>query len=217
MNILNQVFSKIYVISSYATQDRLNDLLPFLSKENIECELVISPKKKYFKDKNEDELWLGKGAFSLLSGNESIFLKEYYLKSKTFCILEDDIFFDVDYKNKLNEIVYDIPIDWQILNLGYHVNSSINYKFNSQEKFYKLKDNDFFVGTHIIGYNYNVVSFLLDKIENNKYPMDTFLNNNLKQINIYTYLNKIFYASSYREDECDKNESYKKYKTQIGT
>lgn len=143
------------------------------------------------------------------------FLKEYYLKSKTFCILEDDIFFDSNYKNKLTDLFYDIPTDWQILNLGYHVNSSINYKFNSQDKFYKLKDQDYFVGTHIVAYKSNVVTKLLEKIELNSVPIDAFINKHLAEFNIYSYIDKIFYDSSYRTDECDKNEFYKKYQSQI--
>lgn len=49
MNILNQQFKKIYVISSYVTQNCLNDLHTFFDQENIDVEIVIGPKKKYFK------------------------------------------------------------------------------------------------------------------------------------------------------------------------
>jgi hypothetical protein len=88
MNILNQFFKKIYIISSFSTQERIPNLV-----DDINYELIIAPKKKYFDDN---------GAFSLISANESIFLKESYLKSESFCILEDDIWFDINYKEKLN-------------------------------------------------------------------------------------------------------------------
>ena len=48
MNILNKHFNKIYIISSYSTQNRLINLIPFFAKENIDLEIVIGPKKKYF-------------------------------------------------------------------------------------------------------------------------------------------------------------------------
>ena len=76
MNILNQFFEKIYVISSYPTQNRLNELIPFLNKENIQCELVIAPQKKYFKP-DYDKTLVNEGSQSLISANESIFLNRY--------------------------------------------------------------------------------------------------------------------------------------------
>ena len=46
MNILNKHFNKVYIISSYATQNRLDELMLILKKENIDLEVVIAPKKK---------------------------------------------------------------------------------------------------------------------------------------------------------------------------
>lgn len=214
MNILNQIFEKIYVISSFPTQNRLNDLMQFFYSEYINYELIIATKKKYFHDYNDEKLWLGKGNFSLLSANESIFLKEFYIKSKTFCVLEDDIFFDKNYKKKLQLSFNELPPDWQVLNLGYHINSSINHN-NSSDTFSKLINKEHFVGTHIIGYKSTVIPFLLEKIENNKFPMDYFLNNIKSEINLYNIVDKIFYASSFRNDELDKFEFYKRYKSEI--
>lgn len=214
MNILNQFFKKIYVISSYPTQNRLNDLIPFLNKENIECELVISPKKKYFDDENNEGRWLGKGNFSLISANESVFLKESYLKSESFCILEDDVFFDINYKEKLNLFFKDVPNDWEILNLGYHAHTSIS--FNDNLSYYKLKRDEQIVGTHFLAYKNNVINYTLEKIESEIYPIDWFLSKTIyPNFNTYTCMDKIFYASSYRECELDKSEFYKKYISRI--
>lgn len=213
MNILNQIFNKIYVVTSYPTQNRLSELMSFLNTEHINYELVIAPKKKYFGDYNDQNIWIGKGAFSLLSANESIFLKECYIKSNTFCILEDDIFFDKLYKEKLTTLMEILPSDWQILNLGYHVNSSVLSDHSVVCK--KLKEKDYFVGTHIVGYKSNVIESLLNKIDKNAYPIDAFINNNISELNIYTSLDKIFYASSFRENEIDKSEFYKRYKSEI--
>lgn len=48
MNVLNKQFDKIYLISSYSTQNRINDVISFFIKQNIECELVIASKKEIF-------------------------------------------------------------------------------------------------------------------------------------------------------------------------
>jgi hypothetical protein len=215
MNILNQFFEKIYVISSYPTQNRLNDLIPFLNKENIQYELVIAPKKKYFKPDYNITL-ANEGNQSLTSVNESIFLKELYIKSDSFCVIEDDVFFDLDYEIKLTNFFNQLPSDWDILNLGYHDHSSINSKMITDISYYKLNKNEEIVGTHIISYKKHTVQHLLNVIENSIYPMDWFLTRNVySQFNTYTCTDKIFYQSSYRSYESDKNESYKKYKSEI--
>lgn len=213
MNTLNKIFDKIYVISSYTTQNRLNYLIPFLNNESIKYELVIAPKKKYFKDLNDNDLWVGTGAFSLLSANESILLKEYYLKSDTFCVIEDDIFFNTNYKTMLETLFANLPTDWEIINLGYHAMSNID--INTSKSYHKLGNNDIF-GTHIVAYKNKVVFDLLNKLEGNQIPIDLFLLNEIyPKYNSYTCMDKIFYASSYREYETDKNAFYKKYKSEI--
>lgn len=216
MNVLNQLFDKIYVISSFSTQNRISDLVGFLNNEDIKHELIIAPKKKYFGDYNDENLWVGKGAFSLLSANESIFLKEFHIKSNTFCILEDDIFFDSNYKNKLLLLKNELPTDWEIFNLGYHEHTPINSKLNNKNICYKLEKVDEIVGTHIVAYKNNTVSFLIDNIEVNKLPMDWFLNKKIySNFNSYMNVDKIFYASSFRDYELNKTVSYKKYKSEI--
>lgn len=217
MNILNSFFEKIYVISSYPTQNRLNHLLLFLDKEDIQYELIISPQKKYFKDKNEDDLWIGKGAFSLLSANESIFLKEFYKKSESFCILEDDIYFDIDYKNKLTRVFKKLSNDWDILNLGFHKNTPINNKIVDGDIIYKLQKMEEIVGAHMVVYKKNVVSFVLAELEKNKLPMDWFLTKNVySNFNTYTCVDKIFYASSLRKAEQNLSDYYTRYESEIG-
>jgi len=215
MNVINQFFEKVYIISSDSTRNRIPDLLDFLKTENINYELIFAPKKKYFNDYNDEKLWLGKGAFSLISANESIFLKELYLKSKSFCILEDDIWFDINYEEKLNLFFNNIPNDWEIFNLGYHKNTFT--PFNNNLLHYKLKNDEEIVGTHFVAYRHNTINYILEKIESNLYPMDWFLSKTIySKFDTYMCTDKIFYASSYREYESDKNEFYKKYKSEIG-
>ena len=213
MNVLNKYFNKVYVISSYATHSRLSDLLPFLDKENIKYELIISPKKKYFKPDYNITL-ANEGNQSLTSANESIFLKESYLKSESFCILEDDIWFDINYKEKLNLFFTGMSNDWEILNLGYHPHTPIS--FNDNLSYYKLKRDVEIVGTHFVAYKNNVINYTLEKIESNSFPMDWFLSKTIcPNFNTYICTDKIFYQSSYRSYELDKNKSYKKYKSEI--
>lgn len=214
MNVLNKYFDKLYLISSYPTQNRINDIVSFFKKENIECELVIAPKKKYFKPDYNVTL-ANEGNQSLTSANESIFLKELYLQSESFCIMEDDIFFDNDYIIKLTNLFNILPHEWDILNLGYHEHSPINSKLSCEKLYYKLNKNEEIVGTHIVSYKKHVVKYLLNAIDNCIYPMDWFLTRNVySDFNVYTCSDKIFYSSSFRKSE-NKDVFYKKYKSEI--
>ena len=217
MNVLNKYFNKVYVISSYATHSRLSDLLLFLDTENIQYELIIAPKKKYFKPDYNITL-TNEGNQSLTSANESIFLKESYLKSDSFFIFEDDVNFDVNYVEKFNFFISQIPKKWDIINFGYHAhNNHLHAKFSEFDKYYNLQDKEEIVGTHAVAYKNNTVNFILNSIEGSVYPIDWFLSRNVySNFNVYIPIDKIFYASSYRDYETDKNEFYKKYKSEIG-
>ena len=214
MNVLNKYFNKVYVISSYATHSRLSDLLPFLDKENIKYELIISPKKKYFKPDYNITL-ANEGNQSLTSANESIFLKESYLKSDSFCVIEDDVFFVDNYIDKLSILFKKLPVDWDILNLGYHEHTPINFKLNENDVCYKLNVGEEIVGSHFIAYKQHVVRSLLDSIETCTVPMDWFLTRNIySNYNTSICTNKIFYSVSFRENETS-SKIYKKYKSGI--
>lgn len=209
MNILNESFDKIYLITSYSTTNRLPELLSFLNKENIEVELVVAPKKQYFTP--DPNLHKTKGTYSHLSAVESIFLKESFIKSNSFCILEDDIFFANNYVDKLNLFLQKLPQDWQILNLGF--NEYTTAVFKSQDTLYKLQSGDRICGSHFIAYKHDTVSFMLDRLSTCGYPMDWFLCDDVySNFNTYVCLTPIFYAMSYREHENDKHLFfYKKY------
>ena len=80
-----------------------------------------------------------------------------------------------------------------------------------------LQDKEEIVGTHAVAYKNNTVNFILNSIEGSVYPIDWFLSRNVySNFNVYIPIDKIFYASSYRDYETDKNEFYKKYKSEIG-
>lgn len=213
MNILNQFFKKIYVISSYATSNRLNDIIPFFEKENIDFELVIAPKRDYFQT-DWTKSSKTKGTHSHISATESIFLKESFIKSDSFCIMEDDVFFADDYVNKLKLLFSCLPSDWEVLNPGYHEYTIL--KSQNANVFYKLEKGERICGAHIVAYKNNTVPFIMDKLNICRYPMDWFLCDEVySNFNTYVCLDQIFYGSSYREQENNKHLFYKKYESEV--
>lgn len=204
---MNDVFEKVFVVSSYDTCERLNDLIPLLNKHSIDHQIVIAPKKKYFSD-YIGSLWIGSGAVSLISTTESIFLNSIIHKYESICILEDDLFFEYnfDFKN--------LPDNWDIINFGYHSHSSLKDKFNNL--YSPIKSDDFIIGTHIMSYKNNTFKFIVDNLYKIDSPIDLFFNKIVyKNFNSYLLKTPHFYASSYRHYENDKNCYYKKYKSSI--
>ena len=211
MNILNKHFNKVYIISSYATQNRLDELMLILKKENIDLEVVIAPKKKYF-NPDYTKTHCNEVTQSHISVTESIFLKESYLKSETFCIMEDDVFFSNNYSNMLENFFIKLPSDWDIVNLGYHEYTSL--KINPNQLYYKIDRDERICGTHIVGYKHHVVDHVKNALEKCIYPLDWFLNDNVyPQFKTYVPTEHIIYASSFRSDDLTKDAFYKKYKS----
>lgn len=213
MNILNEKFAKLYIISSYNTQNRLNDLYPFFNQENIDVEIVIGPKKKYIKP-DYTKTNCSEGTQSHISATESIFLKESYLKSETFCIMEDDVFFDKNYKNKVDKFFSNLPTDWDVVNLGYHEYTTLNINYGFPT--YKIVKGERITGAHILGYKHHTVEFIKNVIENCVWPWDWFLNDEVyPHFNTYVPTERIFYASSYRDCDPIQDFNYPKYKSSV--
>jgi len=211
--MLSKFTNKTYGIVSYATyEDRYSD---FEKTLNNSFELVVAPKQKYF---SIDDVEFNKGAKSLISANESIFLKEKLIKNETFMIVEDDILLVDNYENLLESLFNEIPTDWDILSIGYHVNTPLNIikLENSNLPYYKLIPYEEIVGTHALIYKKSVVDFILNEVESINEPWDWFLFKRVyPKFNTYISTQKIVYQQSYREIEIDKNAYYKKFKSKI--
>lgn len=210
MNILNEKFDRIFLITSFSTLDRMDDLISFFNKENIEFELIVSPKKKYLKDGI-----LATGNRSLCCSNESIFLKSKQIGYNSILIFEDDVYFENGYEELFFDFYKTLPDKWQVLNLGFHCHSTQIYSDECRSEQYE-HGRDFLVGTHAMAYNINTFDHIIDKLDYNDRPIDLFMAEQVyDKFNVYYPTNKIFYASSYREYELDRNEYYKKYKSEI--
>jgi len=216
-NILNDTFEKIFVITSYDTLDRVESLKSFLDSENIKVDFIVSPKKKYLKSYINENIFIGSGAHSLLCANESIFLISKICSYNSILVLEDDVHLVDNYKDKFIEFYQNVPDNWEILNLGFHICSNIEMDIPTQPIAGKFINNESsLIGTHAMAYKKQTFDPILNGLNTNDLPIDLFLLNNMyKDFNTYYPTTRIFMASSYREYERDKAEYYKKYKSSI--
>jgi hypothetical protein len=212
MNILNKTFDRIYLITSFPTINRYYDLKPILDEQEIQVDVVIAPKQKYFTFDVTDSSPNMPGNWSYQSAFESIFVKSKLLNLNNFLILEDDIVLAPDYIEKFTRYYNTIPKDWQILHMGYHFCST---NFNDGI-YHKFEGDMTAIGAHAVVYKNDVFDPILELVETNKIPIDLFLNFNLyKDYNTYVAREKMFYQSSYRHYEGDKTFFYKKYPSAV--
>jgi hypothetical protein len=213
MNILNSKVDRVFLISSPSTIDRLDRIVPILNDENIEFELVIAPNKSGYTDYTGD-LKVFSGAKSLLSVNESILLNSRFNRYKSICVFEDDVFFGRHYMSRLTSALDDV-LDWDILNLGYHINTSL-HEPTPNDTLHRIRPPDQVVGTHCVCYTDSVYDVMLDRLRYNIYPVDWFLAKEIYQrFDSYAAIDPVFYASSYRSYEDDSDASYKLYESAI--
>ena len=211
-HIMNEYFEKIFLISSYATVSRLENTLSVFKREDINVDIVIAPDKRYFGTYNSAGIWAGKASKSLMTANESIYLKSKIDKYSSICVFEDDVFFAEDYKKNLECFLGCVPLDWDILNLGFHYMSELNSI--SEGVYHKISSEDKIVGAHAVAYKSTVYDMIINKLNDNICPIDCFLQDKIYyEVNSYIPNSQIFFASSYREYEPDKDKSYKYYKT----
>lgn len=126
-SILNQQFEKIFIITSYATSDRIESISEKLRKDNIIAEFIVSPKNRHFGSfiNEPSSIHVVPAAYSLYCSMESIFLLAKMHKYDNMLVFEDDVFFSDNYDIIVYNFMQDVPIDWNILNLGYHRHSTI--------------------------------------------------------------------------------------------
>jgi GR25 family glycosyltransferase involved in LPS biosynthesis len=175
---------------------------------------VVAPKKEYLLDISVE---FNAGARSLISANESIFLKSQISRYSSFAIFEDDVYFTDEYNSNIAKLLKAVPSDWEILNLGYHVNTPINDKIKSCETpFYRVQSGEEIVGTHCLLYKASVIPTVLRELESNTDPWDWFLYKKIYPSHVtYTCKERLLLASSFRSEESDRDQSHKRYKSQI--
>lgn len=128
-NIINQYFDHVFVISTVENVGRQKRITEYLDSLGIKYNLRIAPPKQYFEDRSCEgfiQHWfqnsvLHSGATSLKLCYLSIFAECVYTGIDKLLILEDDVIFENDYETKFDVFMKNIPNDWEILNVGYHV------------------------------------------------------------------------------------------------
>lgn len=125
MNILNRYFEKVFIITTSHSDQRHEYIKKIVKKENIRCEFVFAPNKKYCVEFYNKDLWgeirHDNSAYtSLTSSYYSIFTSSIFHGYKNILIFEDDVKFEENYEIKFQNFMKNLPSNWNFLNLGFH-------------------------------------------------------------------------------------------------
>lgn len=137
--MLHTLVDKVFVITTL-NSDRVDYIRDHLCSNNIQFEFFIAPESKIItdsiivqdggdtSDKNHKSL------ISLISSFVSIVEISKISNFKKICIIEDDCYFDKGWQDSLSNFYNNLPIDWDLLNVGYHPlhdTDTIKEKYNA--------------------------------------------------------------------------------------
>lgn len=175
MNVLNQYFDKIYVITSYFHKNRIKYINELFTKENIKFDFhyAVHPDfldnnlteeyLKYLKDINQkDTLPTSKYRVSATISHLQVLRQFQYSNYKNVLVFEDDVSFECNYQKKLINFINNVPVDWDILNLG----RNYTYKDTHVEKYIQFVDipKDLY-GAHAYAFSRNKIEEYCEYLE----------------------------------------------------
>ena len=125
MNVLNEYFDKIYVITSYFHKPRIKYINELFNKENIKFDFhyavhpefldgsIIESYLDYLKSNNQiDTLPTSKYRISAAISHLQVLRQFQYSNYNNVLVFEDDVSFESDYQTKLSSFMDNIPVNW---------------------------------------------------------------------------------------------------------
>lgn len=136
--MINTIVDKVFVITTL-NSNRVDYIRNHLNENGINFDFFVSPETKIITDsiivqdggdvydKNH------KALISLISSFVSIVEISKISNFEKICIIEDDCYFDTEWKDSLTHFYNNLPNDWDLLNVGYHPlhdTDTIKQKYN---------------------------------------------------------------------------------------
>lgn len=138
--MINTIVDKVFVITTL-NSDRVDYIKNHLNENNIKFDFFVAPDIKIItnsicvQDGGEISNKNHKASISLISAYTSIIEISRISGFKNICIVEDDCYFIKDWNSKIKKFLDHLPINWDLLNLGYHPlhdTDTIKEKYNDQ-------------------------------------------------------------------------------------
>ncbi len=183
---LDLFFDCIYIINLEHRQDRLKILLKSAAKIKLN-----DAKIKIFKAVNGTKIEVPPSwnfmhtELGCLESHLAVLKDAQEKKFKNILVLEDDITFCKNFKNKLSDVIDELPVDWDMLYLySYHYLPAIAYSKN-------LDKCNSALSTVAYAVNEKSISYLIDKIKTKTQVIDVAFASQHQTINAYASKEKL--------------------------
>lgn len=181
MKTVNEVFDKIYCINLDRATDRWNLCQEQFNKYNIDVERfsAIEPSMGSFK--------LLKGEIGCLQSHLEIIKKAKQNNYNNVLVLEDDFVFVDDFDKKFNDVIDDVPDNWNFLYFsGNHVGNLFKINENISRMTYTLT-------THTYAVRSNMYDVLIPNISKMEKQVDNYYADLMRIFNAYVTIPHLTY------------------------
>lgn len=216
MNVLNEVFEKVFVITTLNDVERTDYIKELLDSINLNYEFFTAPNSFYIKNNINDYSYYPvecapPEVYSLLTANQCILSNCIYNNINSVLIIEDDIKIENNWEELFLEFIKTIPNDWGIVNMGKHYSDTEN-RLQLVNDVYNIPIDIW--NTVCVGFR-GIVTMkkTLDCIIQTTCPLDAIYGKVYREsgIKCYSIVKKIFSQQSYREKHInewniDKND-----------
>jgi GR25 family glycosyltransferase involved in LPS biosynthesis len=181
VNIINNFFKDVYVITTSVDTERQKYIIDYLKKNDLSFEIRTAVPSHFLNNYPVKDLWnspriTNSNEISLCLCYLSILKECIYMQKDKILILEDDIVFEKDYEIKFLNFMENVDNCWNILNFGYHHKKYDGFwKFTEINKY--VSDAEVSWTTHMIAFNgLNILSTIAEKIISSTIPIDFIIN-----------------------------------------
>jgi len=178
MHILNELFSKVFVITVNPPNERASYISDYFSTLNLNYDLRVSTNKSFFHTQYDGNTEINTSEQSLASTYSSILYECFYKQIERIVIIEDDNIFVDRFEEKFGIFYKNLPDTWDVLHLG----NDRDLKDQTND-WIKLEHINQYVGKVKLKFTTNCTMFnkwtnykiIADKIVDSKYPIDIIL------------------------------------------
>jgi GR25 family glycosyltransferase involved in LPS biosynthesis len=204
MNVLNEFFQKVFVVTTLNDVERTGYIKRLFSSIGLTYEFFTAPNSFYIKNTINDYSYYPDECappevYSLLTANQSILSNCIYNNIDSVLIIEDDIKLENGWENLFLEFIKTVPDDWGILNMGKHYSDTEN-RLQLVNGIYNIPIDIW--NTVCVGFREIItMKKTLDYILQTTCPLDAIYGKVYREseIKCYSPVKKIFSQLSYRE------------------
>jgi hypothetical protein len=210
MNVLNDLFTKVFLITINPPNDRIDYITDHLREVDLNYDLRVAFDRRFTSNINHEWGIVYPEEQSLSSTYASILCESFYKRYGSIVIIEDDTQFIPTFEESFAQFYTNTPSDWDVLHLGDYDNAD-NIKIVNVNEYVDRVFVKFTTNCIILKNEKSHYLDMYDKIVGSKYPVDHVFNHFYENelLKCYCPTKKLTDQLSYRPDESPSGKVFK--------